>query len=86
MSIEKFLSNEAADIAARLDEFAQKRVLSYRPRIGPDLQCPRCWVETEIRSTLGGVARPLGTPSTSSDILTCHTCDAHFCKPSDNPI
>jgi DNA repair exonuclease SbcCD ATPase subunit len=45
---------------------AQKRLRAYRPAFGPNYQCPRCWVQQEIRASLHPI------PSrTKDDILRC---------------
>ncbi len=51
---------------------------SYRPRLGRDLTCPRCWVKDGARSMLRSV------PGTEEyDVLRCNSsaCGAEFIVP-----
>lgn len=53
----------------RLARGAAQRFLNYQPRIGPDYQCPCCWVRDEVRSTLSPI------PGTDEhDIMRCRAC------------
>ena len=65
------IERSKTDIEAQLDaaKRAHKRLLDYRPRIGVDFQCPRCWIQKEVKSALS----PVGG-ATRDDILRCHTC------------
>jgi DNA-directed RNA polymerase subunit M/transcription elongation factor TFIIS len=50
-------------------DLARQRARDFVPALGPDFQCPRCWVEKEARSTL----RPVrGTDD--EEILRCPNC------------
>jgi hypothetical protein len=70
--IEKLkLEIEAECRAARL---APKRLLEYKFQIGPEYQCPRCWVYQERRSAL----QPTNAPNADRAILRCQTCAAEF--------
>lgn len=72
------IEKRKSEIEARLDKakLAQKRLQDFRPRIGRDFQCPRCWVQNETRSALTAVPS-----STGDDILRCHTCGADYLIP-----
>lgn len=48
---------------------APERVLSFTPRIDGEYQCPRCWVEHELRSRL----RPF-PGDTSAEKFRCTAC------------
>ena len=65
------IERRKAQIKAQLEaaRVAQKRVLNFRPCIGTDFQCPRCWIVTEVGSPL----RPVPS-STSDDIMRCQAC------------
>jgi hypothetical protein len=82
MNIEDHLSKEAANIAARLGESAQARLLAYRPVVGIDYQCPGCWVENATKSNL----TPIPSKNQRLDIFRCRTCNKDIKLPSDNPI
>jgi hypothetical protein len=81
MALEDELRNVAGEIADRLqarlseleDEPAQietrKRLLNYLPRVGPNFQCPRCWIENEKRSALRSV-----NTNIDDDLFRCDTC------------
>jgi hypothetical protein len=54
-------------------KLARQRLLDFRAQIGPDFQCPRCWVQSEERSTLEAL------PTTDDEeILICRTCGSEF--------
>jgi hypothetical protein len=58
-------------------KLARTRLLDFRPRQGEGYQCPRCWVETETRSTLRQV------PSVTTDeILRCDPCRTEYVIPA----
>ena len=68
------LKAELREIRARLTKIeaeletvslASQRVSKFRPQIGLDHQCPRCWIEHEKRSTLSPM---------SGNAFRCHTC------------
>jgi len=66
------------EIVAKLNaaKFAQKHLLDFRPRVGRDFQCPRCWLQNETRSAL------VAAPGTNTDnILRCHACGADYLIP-----
>ena len=59
---------EAQLNAARL---APERVFNFQPQIARQYQCPRCWIEREVRSEINPI------PSdTSDDLFRCRIC--HF--------
>jgi hypothetical protein len=56
-----YLKHELADMTARRAEIEahlhsttvlQERLVRFQPEIGGSLQCPRCWVDRETRSSL----------------------------------
>jgi hypothetical protein len=73
-----YLKHELAGIKARKAEIEahlhsttlrRKRLARFRPEIGGSLQCPRCWVDRETRSSL---TEALGTEKENS--FRCHRC------------
>lgn len=64
-----------AEINAQLEaaRVSAKRLLNFRPCIGTDFQCPRCWIVNEVRSPL----RPIPS-DTSDDIMRCRVCEGDF--------
>jgi hypothetical protein len=73
------LERRKIEIDAELEaaKLARQRLLEYRPRLGPDFQCPHCWVESETRSTLV----PLDG-ATDDDVLRCNTCRSEYVIPA----
>jgi hypothetical protein len=79
------LKHELADIMARKAEIEahlhsttvlQGRLGRFEPEIGGSLQCPRCWVDRETRSSLSGA------PSTEKeDSFRCHKCGFDLSMP-----
>jgi len=65
------IEKRKSEIEARLQagNLAFERLGNFDPRIGADFQCPRCWVQKEIRSGL----HPVGS-NTRDDILRCGVC------------
>ena len=66
------------EIGAKLKaaHLAPQRALNFKPMLGPDYQCPACWIDHDARSTLFSV------PATATDdIMRCPTCDADFLFP-----
>jgi transposase-like protein len=73
-----YLKHELGEITARKTEIEahlhsttvlQERLARFQPEIGGCLQCPRCWVDREMRSSL------TRAPSTEKeDSFKCHTC------------
>jgi len=72
------LKRELADVMARKAEIEahlasttllQDRLARFQPEIGGRLQCPRCWVDRETRSSL------IWAPSTErEDSFRCDKC------------
>ena len=62
---------QLAQVQAHIDAAgsAHKRFSNYRPEIGPDYQCPSCWIKHERRATL----RPVSSDS-DADIMRCSEC------------
>lgn len=62
-------------IEAQLDmaRLSHKRFPDYRPEIGTDYQCPRCWINNERRSTLVPIPSDNDT-----DTLRCRNCGIDF--------
>lgn len=54
-------------------DLAIDRLKSFRPDIGGDLQCPRCWIAHGVNSSL----IPQSS-ETDSDWFKCRTCDFEF--------
>src|ERR1700675_4038863 len=73
------IERRKGEIEAKLHaaDFAHKRSLNFRPRIGSDFQCPRCWVQNETRTAL----RP-DDSNTRDDIFRCHICGADYVIPN----
>jgi hypothetical protein len=73
-----YLRHELAGIMARKAEIEahlrsttvlQERLVRFQPEIGRSLQCPRCWVDRETRSSL------TEAPSMEKeDSFRCHKC------------
>ena len=73
-----YLRHELADMTARRTEIEghlhsttvlQERLVRFQPEIGGSLQCPRCWVDRETRSSL------TEAPSMEKeDRFRCHKC------------
>ena len=59
-------------IEAELDiaHLAHKRLLNFRPILGADYQCPRCWIKREQRAALD----PIGGGTGSEDYFRCSEC------------
>lgn len=73
------LSREEAEIDRRKVQIeterknisgAARRAIDFRPLIGTDYQCPRCWVDHEKQSILLPI---LG--QTRNDLFHCDECD-----------
>lgn len=63
------VAREIAEAQRGLTRSAPERLLSYVPRIGPDFQCPRCWIEHERRSVLQAVPTNI-----DDDVFRCASC------------
>jgi hypothetical protein len=51
-----------------------QRLLNFPVNIGPDYQCPRCWIMFEKRTALD----PIATGTDSEDFFRCRHCDSTF--------
>ena len=79
------LEQEVLDLETRLTEkkaerdaarLAPKRLADFKVKIGPDYQCPQCWITGGIQSPL----RP--RPGTSdADVFRCPRCAETFFIP-----
>src|SRR5258708_7033627 len=52
--------------------FGHQRLANFQVKIGPDYQCPRCWIMLEKRSAL----RPIGGGTNTEDFFRCNDCDS----------
>jgi len=73
-AIEQHVAEINAEI--RQAKLARQRLLDFRPRVGSDFQCPRCWVQGDARSTLEA-----WRSTTSEEILTCRVCGSEYLIP-----
>jgi transposase-like protein len=73
-----YLKHELANIKARKAELEaylhsttllQERLARFQSEIGGSLQCPRCWVDRETRSSLAE-----GPGTEKEDSFRCHKC------------
>jgi hypothetical protein len=55
---------------------ARERLARFQPEIGGSLQCPRCWIENEIRSPL---TRIRGTDR--YELFGCPRCELELAVP-----
>ena len=53
---------------------AHERLLRFVAIRGTDFQCPRCWIDHEIRSDL----QPTGKSTSNTDFFRCGRCDYEF--------
>lgn len=72
------IEERKAQIGAQLEAayLCSKRLSSFKPEIQGDLQCPRCWISREARSTL----RPIPGTSTA-DFFRCGSCEYELSIP-----
>ena len=61
-------------VALRAAQLAAKRLASFQIKIGPNYQCPRCWIERETRIVL--TATSSGTEQV--DVFRCQSCNSDF--------
>jgi hypothetical protein len=54
-----------------------ERALNFEPTLGPDYQCPRCWVDDETRATL----RPVASERPRQDVFRCNRCRFEYIFP-----
>jgi hypothetical protein len=58
---------------------APERLRNYEPGSGANFECPRCWIQKEMRTPL----RPVAVAVTASDdIFRCPNCLAEFLIPA----
>jgi len=72
------IDQRVAEINAEIRQakLARQRLLDFRPRLGSEFQCPRCWIQGDARATLEA------SPNTSGEeILTCRTCGSEYVVP-----
>jgi hypothetical protein len=50
---------------------AHERSASFVPELGGNLQCPRCWVNQEVRAVL----TPIGGGTGKEEFFRCDTCN-----------
>jgi len=58
----------------RTANHALERLGSFVSIRGSDLQCPRCWINNEVRATL----RPTSDGPSGRDNFRCETCKSEF--------
>jgi hypothetical protein len=47
-----------------------ERIATFEPEIGGNLQCPRCWIYNNVRSTMQAILSPR-----QEDVLKCDNCN-----------
>jgi hypothetical protein len=50
---------------------AHDRLASFLPVLGGNFQCPGCWINNEVRSSL----RPIGGGTSTQDLFRCNACE-----------
>jgi len=60
-------------------QLAAKRLLNYPVKLGPDYQCPSCWVLHEQRSRLD----PRHGGTENFDIMGCGICGSTYHIPTE---
>ena len=77
------LDQEEAELDARKAEIqeersnislAAQRAHVFRPQVGTDFQCPRCWVDYERRARL----LPIAGGARAGDSIRCRTCGFEY--------
>ena len=65
------IDRRKAEIATEREDIsdAAQRALDFRPAIGADYQCPRCWVDHRKQSILQPIASQTG-----NDLFRCEDC------------
>jgi hypothetical protein len=53
---------------------AHDRLLNFHQLVGSDYQCPRCWIEDEMRVPL----HPVPADADNRDQLACERCGDHL--------
>ena len=74
------IDQRVAEINAEIRQakLARQRLLDFRPRVGPDFQCPRCWVQGDAHATLEASPN-----TTGEEILACRTCGSEYVVPNE---
>jgi transposase-like protein len=64
------------EIEARLHttKHALERLSGFVSMRGSDLQCPRCWINSEVIASL----RPVNGDTEISNSFRCNTCESDF--------
>jgi lysine 2,3-aminomutase len=72
------IDQRVAEINAEIRQakLARQRLLDFRPRLGSEFQCPRCWIQGDARATLEASPN-----TTGEEILTCRTCGSEYVVP-----
>src|SRR5581483_11602268 len=70
------LDARKAEIGAERKEIsvAAQRAVEFRPQVGADFQCPRCWVDYERRARL----LPVGGGTKAQDYFRRRTCGFEY--------
>jgi hypothetical protein len=70
------LKKRLAETKAKRDaaRLAPERLANYPVKLGPNYQCPRCWIDHEHRAPL----RPVPNDNAREDILRCGRCGADW--------
>ena len=70
------LDARKAEIGAERKEIsvAAQRAVGFRPQVGTEFQCPRCWVDYERRARL----LPVGGGTKAEDYFRCRTCGFEY--------
>jgi hypothetical protein len=70
LEMEKHKAAKQAELqTARL---AHKRLLNFKPKIGRDYQCSRCWIDREASGIM--IAMPGSKGPKGRDFLRCSDC------------
>jgi len=68
VALEEQLAEKNA--ALQFSHEAHDRLLNFQPKIGSDYQCPRCWIEDDMRAAL----RAIPADANDKDRLACERC------------
>ncbi len=60
-----------SEVSAKLASarLAPERLYNFKPEIGGKLQCPRCWIDNELRAALSPIPS-----NTGNDLFRCNVC------------
>jgi hypothetical protein len=69
------IEQRVAEINAEIRQarLARQRLLDFRPQVGSEYQCPRCWVQGDSRATLEASPN-----TTGEEIFACRTCGSEY--------